>query len=250
MTRPPTPIPTDIPKLGGFLQDYFQQNASGGAHGSHFVYWVPLPTFQKLPIERWKHNRPEDSVRVTEIASFVQTSKRMDGMIYLACVDGKLVCYESNHRREALKSITDPTGFAPILVDVLWDATDDILKEEFIRLNKAVSVPELYVTQDASANLLDDLRKVVDRFCELYPAHRVATKHPQRPNFSRDTLMDDLYTQVKETQMPVSELVEKLTRLNMELARWDRTKLSPKVRSKCEASGLWLFAWNSKITFA
>lgn len=249
MTRPPTPIPQDIPKLGGFLQEYLKQNASGGAHGSHFVYWVPLSTFQKLPIERWKHNRPEDSVRVAEISSFLQSSKRMDGMVYLACVDGKLVCYESNHRREALKTIPDATGFAPILVDVIWDTTDEILKEEFIRLNKAVSVPELYVTQDSSVNILSELRDVVDQMCELYPSHRVASNHPQRPNFSRDNLMDDLYTIVKENHAQVSDLVEKLTRLNTELSRRDRTKLSPKVRSKCESSGLWLFAWNSKITF-
>jgi hypothetical protein len=35
--------------------------------------------------------------------------------------------------------------------------------------------------------------------------------------------------------------------LNLEMSLRDRKKLSPKVIQKCEESGLWLFAWSSKL---
>jgi hypothetical protein len=61
------------------------------------------------------YNRPPDKDRVAEIHDFMNQSKRMDGMLYVACVNKELVCYESNHRREALIGIE---GMNPILVDI------------------------------------------------------------------------------------------------------------------------------------
>jgi len=226
-----------------YLETFLKEKASGGLHGSHYFYWIPVKVFNSLPIKLWRHNRPCDQARVQEIHEYMKKSKRMDGMIYLATLGDELVCYESNHRREALKGLED---MSPILVDFLPNTTDEILREEFIRLNKAVSVPELYFSQDPE-QLFHDLKVAVDDFCETYKKHRVTSNKPQRPNFNRDILMDEFYRVIKELNIDVEEFIKRLCRHNRRLLVKDTPGLSQKVIEKCTESGLWLFAWSSKL---
>ena len=115
-------------------------------HGIHYLYLIAFEDFKQLPIELWKFNRPPDEGRVKEIAADMMKQQRMDGCIYLATINNKIVCYEGNHRREAIAHV--PTSLHPILVDMVWNADDEFLKREFMRLNKAVSVPELYINTE------------------------------------------------------------------------------------------------------
>jgi len=167
-------------------------------------------------------------------------SKRVDGIIYLACVDKELVCYESNHRREALNGLTDVHH---ILVDILWDATDEMVKAEFLRLNKAVSVPELYVGDDSAIDV-GDLIRMRDAFCEKYKLLKVSTGRPNAPNFNSDMVMNEFHRVMKENKIGPTELWNRLMTLNSSMALRDRKKLSAKIIEKCERSGLWLFAWS------
>jgi hypothetical protein len=231
--------------MESILRDFLSKNASGGAHGSHYVYWVPIKSFHQLPICRWKHNRPPDVDRVAEIHAFIQTSKRVDGMIYLACVNHQLVCYESNHRREALKDIAE---VADILVDVMWSVTDEDVKQEFLRLNKAISVPELYIVDTPISVDVSRLREIVDGFCKNYSTMKSSSNHPQRPNFTRDMLMDEFYRAITELHISADVLIERLTELNRSMSLRDRKRLSDRVIAKCEASGLWLFAWSNRLS--
>jgi hypothetical protein len=226
-----------------FLQKYLTDNAIGGPHGNHSVYWITCDIFSQLPIKAWKYNRPPDVDRITEINRHMNETKRMDGIIYLACVDNEIVCYESNHRREALRGLE---GMNQLLVDIIWNATDEIVKEEFLRLNKAVSVPELYIADEADV-VITGIKDAVDKFCENYASHKVGSNRPQRPNFNRDTVIDEFYRVMKENRIGIDEFVTRLQRLNGEMAGRDKTKLAQKVIDKCEKSGLWLFAWSSKL---
>jgi len=214
--------------------------------GNHTVYWMPAKIFNQLPIKRWKHNRPPDEARVAEIREWVQTSKRVDGIIYLACVDNEIVCYESNHRREALKGIE---GLHNILVDMMWEATDEQVKAEFFRLNKAISVPELFVTEQREIRV-DDLLQIVDGFCKNYTALKSNSRHPQRPNFNRDNFMEDFYHIVRDSGKSVEEVMQRLLQFNHHLGSRDKSKLSKTIIEKCERSGLWLFAWRPRLTAA
>lgn len=231
--------------MQSFIQKFLSDNATGGPHGSHSVYWVPIKVFNELPIKSWKHNRPPDPQRIAEIREFMKQSKRVDGLIYLACVDDTLVCYESNHRREALKEGM-PTDMAQILVDVLWNASDDMVKAEFFRLNKAVSVPDLYIDSHAEDSVISVLA-AVDTFCASYPRLRSSSGRPQRPNYNRDNLTQEFVRLMKELHISADELLARLERLNEEMSHRPKNKLTHAVGSKCEASGLWLFAWSSSL---
>jgi hypothetical protein len=52
---------------------------------------------------------------------------------------------------------------------------------------------------------------------------------------------------MKENQIGIKEFVDRLQLLNTEMAGRDKTNLNEKVIAKCEKSGLWLFAWSSKL---
>ena len=234
--------------MQSIIQDHLEKNATGGAHGSHHVYWVPIAEFVKLPITPWKFNRPPDMERVEEIRSFMKGSKRADGFIYLACINHQLVCYESNHRREALRKDM-PSDMAAILVDVIWDATDDLVKQEFFRLNKAVSVPDLYV-DNSSTESFETVTKAIETFCAKYPSLRSASGRPQRPNYNRDVFAQDFHRVMKELHISADELLERLERLNAAMATRDRGRLTLNVVNKCRAAGLWLFAWSGTLNAA
>jgi len=219
----------------------------GGAacddQGNHSVFWVSVDHFNKMSIKRWKHNRPADQDRVKEIHEWMSQSKRMDGIIYLAQINNDLVCYESNHRREALVGLE---GMNLILVDILWNANNDMIKDEFVRINKAVSVPELYI-ENNPMDFVNDIQNLVKKFCERYKKLKTNTDRPHRPNFNRDLLINEFTRVIREKGMDVEALTQRLETLNTELSRRDRSKLPPKVLQKCEESGLWLFAWSSKL---
>jgi hypothetical protein len=236
--RPTLPDSTEIMSL--ILQKHLNENCSGTVQNNHYTYWIPQSIYNDLPIKRWKYNRPPDKERVAEIHDFMNESKRMDGMLYVACVNKELVCYESNHRREALVGIE---GMNPILVDILWDATDESVKAEFLRLNKAVSVPELYVSEEASVDP-KELIKMRDTFCETYKSHKSTSNHPNAPNFNSDMVMNEFLRIIQERKLSPSEFWTRLMRLNTIMSTRDRKKLTPKIIEKCERSGLWLFAWS------
>ena len=234
--------------MQSIIQEHLEKHATGSKHGSHHVYWVSLATFNQLPVTPWKFNRPPDMDRVAEIRTFMQESKRADGLIYLACINHQLICYESNHRRLALKEGMDP-NMAHILIDVIWDATDDLVKQEFFRLNKAISVPDLYVDNSAEESA-ETVLKAVDRFCAKYPKLKSASGRPQRPNYNRDIFTQDFLRVMKELKISADELLERLERLNTEMAGRDRGRLTLNVVNKCQESGLWLFAWSPTLVAA
>lgn len=220
-------------------------NVSHQDQGKHTVYWMTYDEFAGLPIKKWKKNRPCYEERVTYIRNGILERKRVDGMIYVASIDGELVCYESNHRREALKGL-EGKGIHNILVDVLWDATDEEVEQEFRRINDAASVSDLYVEPNPTITV-EELRPVVDEFCNRFKPHLKPSTRPQRPDFSRDMIERQFYDACKELQIKPTELIERIARLNTRMTERDKSKLSAKVIEKCTKTGLWLFASANQI---
>jgi len=221
-------------------------NVSHQDQGNHTVYWMTYDEFDKLPIKKWKKNRPCREERVEYIRNGILESKRVDGIIYVAYVDRELVCYESNHRREALKGLSG-RGIHNILVDILWDCTNEDVEKEFRRLNDAASVSDLYI-EPAPAITVEELKPVVDAFCERFKSHCSASARPNRPNFNYSIIDSEFYRVCKELQIKPADLMERIKRLNDEMAVRDKSKLNPTTIRKCTESGLWLFAWSAQLS--
>jgi hypothetical protein len=207
------------------------------------IYAIPSDIFKKLDIWTWKYNRPPTDDRISEIHEWNAQFKRMDGLLNLAYIPGTgLVCFEGNHRRLALRDL-DIT----VLVDILWDVTDEIVMHEFRRINKSVSVPDLYVVETESS-LKAEVEQFVAWFRKKYSAHEVASERPQRPNFNRDGLTDQITRLQKETGISMKDLADRLDLLNIRYSEQSRVKLSAKIIEKCAKTGLWLFAWSTVIS--
>ena len=207
------------------------------------VYAIPPDVFSKLDIKTWKYNRPPSDERIAEIRQWNSQFGRMDGVLNLAYVprDG-LVCFEGNHRRLALAGLN-----ITVVADILWDVSDETVMHEFRRINKSVSVPDLYVA-DTEASLKLEIEALVNTFRKKYPTHETASGRPQRPNYNRDGLTDQITRLQTETCLTVSDIEKRLYELNSKLAQQGKSKLSQKMLEKCESSGLWLFAWSNTLS--
>ena len=206
------------------------------------VYAVPMSVFRTLDVRQWKYNRPPDMSRVPEIHKWMKEFNRMDGVLNLAYIQNEgLVCFEANHRRLALEGLD-----INVLLDVVWDATHEIVKHEFQRLNKAVSVPDLYIVEN-DANLRVQIEDAVALYRKKYPIHESSCGRPCRPNFNRDKLTDEFTRLQRELCIPVAELLERLEKLNEKYKSRDKSKLSSNIQLKCSVSELWLFAWSPTI---
>jgi hypothetical protein len=209
------------------------------------VYSIPTNKFKTLDVKSWKYNRPPDTSRIPEIHEWMKQFQRMDGVLNLAYIVGEgLVCFEGNHRRLALDGLV-----IIVFVDIVWDATHESITHEFRRLNKSVCVPDLYVIENDST-IRGDIEKVVSEFRKKYPTLESNSGRPQRPNYNRDKLTDDILRIHKDLMIPSVEINERLNILNEKYKLKDRTKLSEKTIQKCESSGLWLFAWNNSINIS
>ena len=206
------------------------------------VYAVPMSVFRTLDVRQWKYNRPPDMSRVPEIHKWMKEFNRMDGVLNLAYIQNEgLVCFEANHRRLGLEGLE-----IKVLLDVVWDATHEIVKHEFQRLNKAVSVPDLYIVEN-DVNLRVQIEDAVALYRKKYPSHESSSGRPIRPNFNRDKLTDEFTRLQRELHISIPELLERLEKLNEKYKSRDRSKLSTTVQLKCGLSELWLFAWSASI---
>lgn len=211
-------------------------------------------------VRTWKNNRPPDIHRVKEVVDHLRDTNIMDGQILLAIIDGECVCYDGAHRLEASK-LYFPIG--GIQVRIIKDSTNEEIKQEFLRINKNVPVPELYFSDDdISMRLTKIISSVVKSLSENYKAFLSTSRRPKRPNFNRDTLVEELGDIVKthirsENIMNLTEdkIGEWLQNTNNTIRanhyqKNPRIKASSKILSKCETHKLYLFAgeWKNVLT--
>ena len=210
-------------------------------------------------IRPWKYNRPPDTKRVIEVEEYVKEKDMMDGQILLAIVNGECVCYDGSHRLEAAKRSFPRGG---IHVRIIYDSSDSEVKDEFYRINKSIPVPELYFSDDEiSTKLIGIVQNVIRGLCENYKAFVSTSRRPQRPNFNRDTFIEELSDILKnelepEIIMNITEntIAKRLHNVNQTLrenhyTNKDRIKCSAKILAKCEKQKFYLFAgdWKEEL---
>lgn len=226
-----------------FLSD--RENARVWNDDKHPLYKMTADKFARLEIKTWKHNRPPDEDRVREIHAEMVESRRVDNIIYLAHTSDGLVCYDGNHRRLALKGVE---GIDRILVDVMWRVDDETIKQEFVRLNKAMPVPDLYTVEPAIS--FTDLNTVFQQFYKKFKLNKVTSVSPQRPNFNETMITNEFTNAVKALKITPDELLRRLYALNETMKTRDRSKLTQTVIDRCTKGGCWIFAWTAVLIHA
>ena len=206
-------------------------------------------SFDLKGVEMWRYNRPHDQVRVDEIKSYIDKTGVVDGIIYLAEIekDGciKYVCYDGNHRRLALKGMDE----TKVIIHLLLDADDELIRKKFVALNQANPVPELYMIEE-DEDILEKVKSVVNDvvrdLVRMFPKNVSTSKKPKRPNFNRDMVVDQLGTFIMEGKMydlGKEELLKKLLELNIKyMSGYNLPKrVSKNILDKCKNNRCYLF---------
>jgi hypothetical protein len=212
--------------------------------GDHYVYVTDSITLCKQS-KMWSKNRPCDELRVDEIKNYIQENGYVDGVIYLANIEGEgLVCYDGNHRRTALSKLNKSYK---IIINVLENPDPIELCEKFVSLNKCVPVTELFLNQTVENDRLKDtILQATKHFCELWKDHRKTSPNPNRPNFNRDMLQDLIHKIIsdenRECNFRLDVIIKTVNTYNETIKNnISSVKCSEKMLSKCMKSGCFLF---------
>ena len=199
-------------------------------------------------VTSWKYNRPPDNLKISEIVKVIEENNRytIEGIVYVAFIDNKFVCYDGNHRLEALKLLKTKKL---VLVNCMIAKDDDQIKKRFIELNKSNPVPELYKLEPSTDTdkLKTVLEAVVDNLCKTYSKFRSASAHPHKPNFNKDVLLSALFTRFKcenIAKLSSSQIYADILSLNKDYSKEKHirhSKFSNGIINKCKKYGCYLF---------
>lgn len=223
--------------------------------GNKDTYLIPVSGLLKLAnhgiIKRWEQNREEDNGRVEKIRRHQIARSCVEGIIYFGYIEGQgLVCYDGQHRRIAL---SPEISHIKVLISIIWKATEEILEKEFDLINRSVKVPRVYIDKS-----LANVKSIFIAFSQYlegrYPKFVSGSGVCKRPNFNRDSLVDDLLS-IHESKKFGSLVLERLIELikysnkcyRKEKFGFEATILTKNIRLKCETFGLWLFCESRSI---
>lgn len=151
-------------------------------------------------VQRWSKNRPEDIERVTEIeSSFTCCTNFIDGVIHAWWHNDKLHIYDGWTRFCAGFSHSANLN---ILLHVHYTSDETVIIDHFQKLNKAVSVPSLYLEEQCPQRRLF-LETLANKLIKRYPKFISNAARPRKPNINRDSLIE-----LMDTSLPRSCLNE------------------------------------------
>jgi hypothetical protein len=216
--------------------------------GEHTIYKMTALKLIQLAgdgdLRTWSKNRPPDDIRITTIREYQQKTGHVSGVIHLAYIIGEgLVCFEGNHRRMSLVP-----EIQTVIVDILWDVSQDRVVKEFTAINQAVSVSSLYTDIDFDATARFQIQDFVNKLGLRFKAFLSPNSRPNRPNFNKEVLSENISQIWKTLGCSVKDLIEAIERLNDNYSIQDHSDIkSPKILEKCTTGGLWLFAIDSQL---
>lgn len=212
-------------------------------HKGFSVNWKDISGICK----KWSGNREPDMNRVKDMEHFYKNGGYLPPIIHLACVDNEgLVCYDGNHRRCVFDNCKDEV--ITCIVDVIFNATSREIYDTFNNLNKSVSVPSIYLSNnDKKTTVKYQIIELVNKYEKNYKSMVSSSSRCRSPNFNRDNFIENIY-EIYESfdgTLSIDEIERYLVTLNTEYANGHKCRphssYSSKVIDKCRKNNLWLF---------
>lgn len=214
--------------------------------GRHITFLVDWNVVKPI-VKKWSRNRDPDMERVTDLLTHVSNGGYFPPMLHVADLEGEgLVCYDGNHRREALNAIANPPK---VIIDLLTTASQKDVYDAFEALNKSVQVPAIYFDEPSinTSNVREEILALVKKYESKFKSHVSPSARCHAPQFNRDMFVDNLYKiwTTLDGCLNVHELENGLDTLNnmysQERICRPHSAYKPKVVQKCLETGLWLF---------
>jgi hypothetical protein len=217
-------------------------------NGRHKMYMVEWEVVKPI-IQKWSCNREPDMERVKEIKSHIENGGYVPLILHVADTKEEgLVCYDGNHRREALNILSKPPT---VILDVLCDASKRDIYNEITQINKSVPVPTMYVGEDGNnievLKVRDQITCLVKRYESKYKSFASTSSRCHAPNFNRDMFMENILEIWKDMDgvISIDDLDTILQKINIAYSEGRMCRphhtYRPQIVQKCKEGGLWLF---------
>lgn len=213
--------------------------------GGHYIYSLPSEIIiiwnTESSLKKWIGNRDPDIQRVLIIKDYHKQKQHVHGTINLAYLNGSLVCYEGNHRRLSL------IPGIRILVDILWDAEEEDIMDEFMAINQQISVSTICTDTTLKEEIKDKIKRFVDD--ELIAKYGgkggFQSFNPtcNKPNFIRDAVQTQIHSMYTNINCDLDQLLRAILSYN-EYCRQTGGKhiyATQGQKDKCIKGQLWLF---------
>lgn len=207
-----------------------------------------LSTFRNLTIKRprnWHMNRPPDQSRIAEITVTIARNRQCDGIIYIARINDKYICYDGIHRCEAIKrALLQDRSLGQIIIPVfeISEPTDGKILDHFRTLNKCIPVPDIYL--DGSSVFK---KQIVEKVAEHYYCKNsqffTPSRSPRVPNENRDRFvsrLSDIYDRVHIKD--IRTFIDKLEYLDSVLKKKLLENKNTTQTNKCLIHDFYLFS--------
>lgn len=223
------------------------------ASGKRIIYSIPIGLLNILGAKPWSRQRPVDPDRVDIIYEAIREINDVPGVISMAWHPTEnLVVYDGQHRFKAAIRVQPPSQIR-VLVEVIWSpSSEDEIITAFKMVNQCVAVSELYMNSDSDCETTKiQIQEFVSKLAKKYDSFVSTKAKPNRPNFNRDSLTDDLWilwSDVFEKKVPFEKITAALLDINQEYhnnalsSARTAVKKNLKTYEKCERHEFWLFA--------
>jgi hypothetical protein len=229
---------------------------------THYLVKLSITNLLRIPIVKWKNNRPADLLRCNEIATSCWNKRQpLDWLLYVsqqsddtfAVLDGwhryNTICLIHNSIVNPSPDLTAPSAFIGdaswfynnhILVSVRQNMTYGEEIDLFQSINKSNPVAELYLRTESDEKK-DFINGLVSKWQTRYKTHFKSSVNPRVPNTNRDRFADLLsavYDKVGQHN------VEKwLADTNAQIQSSHPIKVSVDALLECNKTGCYLFLY-------
>uniref|UniRef100_A0A6C0J6B2 ParB/Sulfiredoxin domain-containing protein n=1 Tax=viral metagenome TaxID=1070528 RepID=A0A6C0J6B2_9ZZZZ len=212
--------------------------------------------FFKL-VKIWDKNRILSTERCDELIDSIKKKELVSSSLHISQVidskgNIKYKLWDGQHRFYAFKKIyKENKDLINCTVNLYYNDNKFGIIQKFNNINKAVPISCIYTDEN-----LDEMKQlkikeitehVIKKFVDNYQEHSKHTRRPQRPNFNRDVLQDELVVYIKERHLfDINKDLfwNKIMELNDKYKKGvhiDLTHVPENILNKCKLSGLFLF---------
>jgi len=225
---------------------------------STYLYKISNKYLKKYT-KKWEHNRQLIYDKVDDIYKYYKKGDKQCMMsilhFYYDISTQKYICYDGNHRREALVHLAGDDIEINVLCEVMKGEhiTQKFIIEKFEIINKQTPIPQLCLEKVRKlANSKRNIEKynkkikIIDELIEHYKRkyrlfYKPKTLGIHKPNFN-DTTFHNLCSSFEFSNIDElrGELIEK-NLINKKQLDKQKIKLTPQQKEKCDKYSFYLF---------
>lgn len=154
------------------------------------IYIFNTSDLNRDTFKNWDKNRPPDPVRVSRIIHYYATHNvsLIPGIIYVwpRTYENSFVVYDGIHR---LSAAFEYEGDTKALIHFRYTDKEQDIIDDFLDLNKSISVPVIYLENDNHTKKTM-CERLAQELCSRYPEFVSSSRNHYKYNFNRDKMID------------------------------------------------------------